>query len=88
MDFLKSYATRSWLVLMLLTLTTMAVGEQGLAGPGAMSLVLLMTLFKVERIVHRFMGFSHVTGLMKVMMWLFVILLLATISGGYMITQG
>lgn len=53
------FSTAIWLVLVVLTLTTFAIGEAGMAGSGAMLGLLLIALVKGQMVANYFMGLRH-----------------------------
>ncbi len=71
------FATWVWLVLVLLTLLTFAVGEEVTAGRVVMMSVLLISLIKGQLIANYFMGLRHVSWL-----WRGIILGYFVIVGG------
>lgn len=54
------FSSAIWLLLIVLTLTTFAIGEAGMAGSGAMLGLLLIALVKGQIVANYFMGLRHV----------------------------
>lgn len=71
------FSTLVWLALVVLTLTTYAMGESGMAGNGAMLALLLIALVKGQMVANYFMGLRHAA-----LGWRAVILAYFLIVGG------
>jgi cytochrome c oxidase subunit IV len=66
--------TRVWLLMLLLTGVTFAIGQQGLSGPGISLAVLFLALFKGYLVGAWFMGLNRVRGFWRwpVTLWLVI----------------
>ncbi|MGE0081709.1 MAG: cytochrome C oxidase subunit IV family protein [Thiohalomonadaceae bacterium] len=78
-----SMATGIWLVLVVLTLVTWAVGESRLGGPTVAALVLAAAFVKGQLVVDWFMGLRRVRPLWRVLMFAYLLLVCALIGLGY-----
>lgn len=65
MHISNRFATGVWLALVLLTLLTVAIGEEITAGKTVMMSVLLIALIKGQLIANYFMGLRHVSWLWR-----------------------
>ncbi len=74
--------TRIWLVLMILTGITYAIGEAGLGGVGVMLTVLGTAVIKVEMVANYFMGLRRTRWLWRgiVLGWLLLVATLITVA--------
>lgn len=74
--------TRIWLILMLLTGTTYALGEAGLGGWAVMLIVLGTAVVKVQMVANYFMGLRRTRWLWRgiVLGWLVVVAGLITVA--------
>jgi hypothetical protein len=74
--------TRIWLVLMILTGTTFAIGETGWSGTAVMLTVLGTAVIKVEMVANYFMGLRRTRWLWRglVLGWLILVSGLITIA--------
>jgi len=74
--------TRIWLVLMLLTGTTYAIGEAGLGGMAVMLTVLGTAAVKVQMVANYFMGLRRTRWLWRgiVLGWLVLVMGLITLA--------
>jgi caa(3)-type oxidase subunit IV len=74
--------TRIWLILMILTGITYAIGEAGLGGVGIMLTVLGTAVIKVEMVANYFMGLRRTRWLWRgiVLGWLLLVASLITIA--------
>jgi len=71
-----------WLILMLLTVTTYAIGETGLGGWAIMLTVLGTAVFKVQMVANYFMGLRRTRWLWRGILlgWLLLVAGLITIA--------
>lgn len=71
-----------WLLLMLLTVTTYVIGEEGLGGMTIMFTVLGTAVIKVQIVANYFMGLRHTRWLWRgiVLGWLLLVTGLITIA--------
>jgi caa(3)-type oxidase subunit IV len=74
--------TRVWLVLMVLTCLTYAIGESGWSGTAAMLIVLGTAFIKVEMVANYFMGLRRTRWLWRgiVLGWLILVSVLITVA--------
>ncbi len=74
--------TRVWLVLMVLTCLTYAIGEAGWSGTAAMLIVLGTAFIKVEMVANYFMGLRRTRWLWRgiVLGWLILVSVLITVA--------
>ncbi len=78
-------STAVWLLLLVLTLSTFAVGEMHLGGPVVVSVVLAMTLIKGQLVATWFMGLRHAPLLWRVIMTGYLVVVGASIAIAYML---
>ncbi|MFA5530695.1 MAG: cytochrome C oxidase subunit IV family protein [Thiohalomonadaceae bacterium] len=78
-----STATGIWLMLVLLTLSTYAVGESHLNGPVIVAVVLGTAFVKGQLVVEWFMGLRRVRPLWRLIMFTYMLLVCALIGLGY-----
>jgi cytochrome c oxidase subunit IV len=74
--------TLVWLLLVLFTAMTYAIGESGLAGTGIMLLVLGTAVVKVQMVANYFMGLRNTRWLWRsiVLVWLLLVAVLIAIA--------
>ena len=75
-------ATAVWLVMLLLTLLTYALGKSGLSGAGIVLILLSTAMIKGGFIIHDFMELRGVSLLWRIIMygWLSTVCLVITIT--------
>lgn len=78
--------TRVWLVLMILTCTTYAIGEAGLGGVAIMLTVLGTAMIKVQMVANYFMGLRRTRWLWRGIVLGWLLLVSALITAAYLMT--
>jgi cytochrome c oxidase subunit 4 len=76
--------TRVWLILVIFTLMTWAIGESGLGGTHIMLIVLGAAFIKVELVASYFMGLRRTRWLWRGIMLGWLILVTALITVAYL----
>lgn len=71
--------SRVWLVLLGLTFVTFALGEFGFAGEAAALVLLGIAGIKAQLVADRFMGLAEVTGLWRLIIPIYLIILVTGI---------
>ncbi|SCZ58166.1 cytochrome C oxidase subunit IV family protein [Thiohalomonas denitrificans] len=74
-----------WVLLLVLTLMTFAIGEMQLAGPAAVSFVLAMTLLKSQLVASWFMGLRRAPILFRAIMTGYLVVVTAFIAIAYLV---
>lgn len=77
--------TAVWLLLLLLTLVTLAVGEMQLGGLSVAVFVLAMTLVKGQLVASWFMGLRRAPLLWQVVMTGYLVVVVAAIAIAYVL---
>ena len=77
--------TAIWLLLLLLTLVTFAIGEMHLAGPAVVSFVVAMTLLKSQLVASWFMGLRRAPLLFRAIMTGYLVVVAAFITIAYLV---
>jgi len=72
-----------WLLLILATIATWTVGEEGIAGPGAVAGLLAIAALKSRAVILDFMGLRHAPTLWKVITLGWLALVCALIALAY-----
>lgn len=71
--------SRVWLVLLGLTFVTFSLGEFGFAGEAAALVLLGIAGIKAQLVADRFMGLAEVTGLWRLIIPIYLIILISGI---------
>ena len=80
--------TRVWLVLMMLTLVTLAIGQLGLQGMPIVGFLMLMTFIKGQMVADYFMGLKRVAWRWRIIVLLYMIIVCTLICTAYYISIG
>ncbi len=75
-----------WLILVGLTLASLAIGEVGLSGKYAMLLLLLIAMIKSQMVAHYFMALRHTRLLWRLIMFAYFIIVGGLIAVAYLIS--
>lgn len=76
-------ATRSWLLLIGLTLAMLVVGQMGLSGASIVTLLLAATLIKTGLVAEVFMGLRHSRLLWRMIVMAYLVIVIGTIGLAY-----
>ena len=80
--------TKIWLVLMVLTLVTLAIGQLGLTGMPVVGFLMVMTFIKGQMVADYFMGLKRVAWRWRIIILLYMIIVCSLISTAYYISVG
>ena len=80
--------TKVWLVLMVLTLVTLAIGQRGLTGMPVVGFLMVMTFIKGQMVADYFMGLKRVAWRWRIIILLYMIIVCSLISTAYYISVG
>lgn len=75
-----------WLVLMALTLVTLAIGQMGLSGMYVVTFLLVMTFIKGQMVADFFMGLKRVSWRWRIIVLLYLIIVCTMIGAAYWIS--
>ena len=74
-----------WLLMMLLTLSTYAVGKLGYSGVEVMAFLLFTTTLKASFIIRDFMGLRGVSLLWRIIMYGWLLIVISSIAAAYLL---
>lgn len=80
--------TKVWLVLMVLTLVTLAIGQRGLMGMPVVGFLMVMTFIKGQMVADYFMELKRVAWRWRIIILLYMIIVCSLISTAYYISVG
>ena len=80
--------TKVWLILMALTLVTLAIGQLGLEGMPVVAFLMLMTFIKGQMVADYFMGLKRVAWRWRIIVLLYMIIVCTLISFAYYLSLG
>ncbi len=74
-----------WLLMMLLSLSTYAVGKLGYSGVEVMAFLLFTTTLKASFIIRDFMGLRGVSLLWRIIMYGWLLIVISSIATAYLL---
>ncbi len=74
-----------WLLMILLTLSTYAVGKLGYSGVEVMAFLLFTTTLKAGFIIRDFMGLRGVSLLWRIIMYGWLVIVISSIAAAYLL---